>query len=240
MTLAGTLGSGAARAAQFTVTTTADAGAGSLRAAITSANGAAGADTIQFNIAGAGVRTITVASALPTITGPVFIDGYSQPGTVWNTTDPGSNAVLRIELNGNNAVATGLTVNANDCTIQGFILNRFTTNSINVQSGVSGTRILGNFIGTNALGTAASGTGNGVVIAGSDSEVGGWGAEYRNIFSGATTNAGLRFTGAGASSNHVRVNQFGLSANGTTVIGGLQQGIRFESGANWNQVGETG
>jgi hypothetical protein len=240
LTLAGTLGSGAARAAQFTVTTTADAGAGSLRAAITSANGAAGADTIQFNIAGAGVRTITVASALPTITGPVFIDGYSQPGTVWNTTDPGSNAVLRIELNGNNAVATGLTVNANDCTIQGFILNRFTTNSINVQSGVSGTRILGNFIGTNALGTAASGTGNGVVIAGSDSEVGGWGAEYRNIFSGATTNAGLRFTGAGASSNHVRVNQFGLSANGTTVIGGLQQGIRFESGANWNQVGETG
>ncbi len=235
------LGSIQTSATVYTVTSTADAGAGSLRAAITSANGAAGADTIRFNISGTGVKTITLASALPTITGQLFIDGYTQTGASWNGIDPGSNAVLRIELNGNNSVGTGLTVNASNCTIQGLILNRFTTNSINVQNGISGTRIIGNFIGTNAAGTASSGTGNGVVIAGNNSSIGDWGAENRNLFSGATgSTAALRFTGAGANSNYVRSNQFGLSADGTTVIGGFPQGVRFESSANWNQLGETG
>ena len=52
-------------AATFTVTTNADAGAGSLRQAITDANGAAGADTIAFAIPGTGPHTIALASALP-------------------------------------------------------------------------------------------------------------------------------------------------------------------------------
>ncbi|MBL7986272.1 MAG: hypothetical protein JNM91_14800, partial [Flavobacteriales bacterium] len=228
------------RANTFTVTTTSDGGAGSLRAAITSANGAAGADTILFNIAGAGVRTITLASALPTITGQVLIDGYSQPGTSRNTLDNASDAVLRIELNGNNAVATGLTVSASDCVIQGLVINRFTTNSINVQAGVARTNILGNFIGTNATGTAASGTGNGIRVSGTYTEVGYWGAETRNLISGATSSPGILFTGAACQSNYVRNNFLGLAANGTTVLGGLSQGIRFEAGTNWNQVGETG
>ena len=235
-----TIAQGDASAATYTVTTTNDAGAGSLRAAITSANGAAGADTILFNIAGAGVRTITLASALPTITGQVLIDGYSQPGTSRNTLDDASDAVLRIELNGNNTVATGLTVSASDCVIQGLVINRFTTNSINVQAGVARTNILGNFIGTNATGTAVSGTGNGIRVSGTYTEVGYWGAETRNLISGATSSAGILFTGAVCQSNYVRNNFLGLAANGTSVLGGLSQGIRFEAGTNWNQVGETG
>ena len=69
-----------ARAGVFVVTNTADAGAGSLRQAIIDANTLAGADTIDFNIPGAGVHTISPASALPATTGPVTIDGYTQPG----------------------------------------------------------------------------------------------------------------------------------------------------------------
>ena len=65
--------------ATFTVTTTADAGAGSLRAAITAANASAGADSIEFDIPGAGVRTINLASALPAITGQVTIKGPRSP-----------------------------------------------------------------------------------------------------------------------------------------------------------------
>ncbi|MEP7039891.1 MAG: hypothetical protein ABI891_16275, partial [Acidobacteriota bacterium] len=53
-----------ANAATFTVSTTADSGSGSLREAITLANGAAGADTINFGVAG----TITPLTPLPTIT----------------------------------------------------------------------------------------------------------------------------------------------------------------------------
>jgi hypothetical protein len=55
------------------VTTANDAGAGSMRTAIAMPT-RTGTDTIVFNIAGAGVRTINLASALPTITGAVMID----------------------------------------------------------------------------------------------------------------------------------------------------------------------
>src|SRR5436189_4942367 len=75
-----------ATAATFTVTNTLDSGAGSLRAAITSANATGGGtNIIQFNIPGTNVQTITPASALPAITRPVIIDGYTQPGASPNT-----------------------------------------------------------------------------------------------------------------------------------------------------------
>src|SRR5688500_13467228 len=91
--------------ATFNVTTTNDAGAGSLRAVILAANAAVGADAIEFDIAGAGVRTINLASALPAITGQVAIKGHTQPGFF---TFP------LIELNGTGAGvgAHGLVVNA--------------------------------------------------------------------------------------------------------------------------------
>src|SRR5947209_4499764 len=49
------------------------------RAAIEQANASAGTDTVDFGI-GSGTQTISPASALPTITDPLIIDGTSQPG----------------------------------------------------------------------------------------------------------------------------------------------------------------
>ena len=74
-----------APAAVFTVTNTDNSGVGSLRQAITDANAIAGADTIAFDIVGAGQKTITVISLLPVITETVTVDGgnggdASQPG----------------------------------------------------------------------------------------------------------------------------------------------------------------
>jgi hypothetical protein len=66
------------KAATFTVTTTADAGAGSLRQAILDANALTGADNIVFNIA-TGAQTITLSSAV-NITSAIDIDGTTQPG----------------------------------------------------------------------------------------------------------------------------------------------------------------
>jgi len=54
------LAAGPLGAATFTVTTTADSGAGSLRQAITDANSSAGPHTIQFAIPGSGVHTISL------------------------------------------------------------------------------------------------------------------------------------------------------------------------------------
>ena len=62
--------------AQFVVTNTNDAGAGSLRQAILDANGHSG--TITFSI-GSGVQTIQPLSELP-LAPNVSIDGSTQPG----------------------------------------------------------------------------------------------------------------------------------------------------------------
>ena len=65
----------------FLVDNTADSGPGSLRQAILDSNAATGqANTIDFHIPGCGVQTIVPLSALPAITQPVLIDGWSQPG----------------------------------------------------------------------------------------------------------------------------------------------------------------
>src|SRR2546422_8582080 len=91
----------------FVVNTAADADDGlcssapsgcTLREAINAANANPGADTINFNIPGAGVKTIHLTSNLPFITDQVTIDGYTQGVAVANTLAVGDNAVLLVEL----------------------------------------------------------------------------------------------------------------------------------------------
>src|SRR5918993_2579989 len=82
----------------LTVTNTNDSGAGSLRQAILDANATDGASVIDFNISGTGVKTIRPTSALPTITEPVTIDGYTQNDARPNTKAVGNDASLQIEL----------------------------------------------------------------------------------------------------------------------------------------------
>ena len=153
-------------ATTYTVTSTADSGAGSLRKAIDDANTNPGADTIAFNIVGSGVHTIAPASALPPITGPVVIDGYTQSGALANTnpTSQGLNTVLKIELDGTNAgTNNGLFITGSGSTITGLAINRFQNHGIRIDgSGATGNIIIGNFIGTNAAGTADLGNGPGI------------------------------------------------------------------------------
>ena len=130
----------AAPAAIFTVTTTADSGAGSLRWAIEQANAAAGLDTIAFNIAGAGVKTIAPLTILPTITDAVIVDGATQPGF--------AGAPL-IELRGASCAASpchGLWITAGGSTVKGLIINRFPDRGILLETG-GGNTIVGNYLG---------------------------------------------------------------------------------------------
>src|SRR5260221_14124935 len=69
-----------AQAATLSVINTLDSGAGSLRQAITDANGTVGGDTIVFAIPGSGLHTIAPTSNPPAVTEGVIIDGYSQLG----------------------------------------------------------------------------------------------------------------------------------------------------------------
>ena len=141
----------------FTVTNTFDTGAGSLRQAIADANGHPGADTIAFDVSGAGcdgsgVCTIVLASALPTVTDAVTIDGYTQTGALPNTLplSQGTNAVLKIEVSG--AAVTGvpcLTYAAAGGRIQGLTLNRCPYATLYLTGSAT---IAGNFIGTTPAG----------------------------------------------------------------------------------------
>ena len=110
----------------YTVTSTADSGAGTLRQAILDANANPGADTIAFNITGSGVHTIALTSDLPYITDAVTIDGYTQAGSSPNThaVGEGLDTVLMIEIDGTGATHNGLWVQAPDVTIRGLAVNR--------------------------------------------------------------------------------------------------------------------
>ena len=143
-----------AQATTFTVNSTADLGDGAcdatectLREAINAANANAGADTIAFNIpaatdagcdAATGVCTIQPGSALPTITDPVVIDGYTQPGASPNTnpTGQGLNTVVKIELDGSQLITPGdgVKITAGSSTVRGLVINRFGGQGILLQT----------------------------------------------------------------------------------------------------------
>jgi hypothetical protein len=147
----------------YTVTNIDDNGPGSFRQAILDANGHANSlnpgsapDDIAFGISGSGVHTISPTSSLPTVTDPVIIDGYTQPGASANTLASRDDAVLVIELTGTNAGASvgGLSITAGQSTIRGLVINGFDRNGISINTNGSN-MIAGNFIGTNSAGTAA-------------------------------------------------------------------------------------
>lgn len=216
----------AAGAADFPVTTTADAGPGSLRQAILSANASAGPDTISFNIPGSGVRTILLASTLPTITGRVSIDGTTQPGASPNTLAVGDNAVLLIALNGNSAATHGLHLQGpatGGSVVRGLVVNGVFTGPPGQAAGIridqsSGNLVEGNFIGTNPAGTAAAGSGVGVLIANADNNrVGRALPASRNLISGNPV-AGIEIRGPGTF-NIIEGNLIGTNASGTAALG---------------------
>src|SRR5215211_6675255 len=102
-----------------------------LRAAIQQANQTAGANTIAFAIPGPGVHTSAPTSALPEVGGQVTIDGYTQPGAAPNTLTKGTNAALRVQLDGSNAgAANGLVLQGLDSAVKGLTINRFANSGV--------------------------------------------------------------------------------------------------------------
>ncbi len=220
-------------------------------------------DTINFNIAGVGVQTISPTMALPVITGPLTINGYTQGVASANTLANADNAVILIELNGAGAGAgtDGLTLGAGSggSTIRGLAINRFAGNGLVIQSG--GNTIAGNFIGTNPTGTSRSpnGTfpvsGDGILIQNaSNNDIGSANVADRNVVSGNAI-GGIHIAGTlttTASGNQIQGNFVGVAADGLSSVGNRTEpapapgtaegnnlfGIEI-SGGNNNTVGGT-
>ena len=250
------LGVASVKANIYTVTNTDDTGAGSLQQAILDANASAGLDTIEFNITvGSAPFTIqpTVANPLPVISDAVIIDGYTQPGAFPNTNPPGlgSNAVLKIELDGTNAGtgASGLIIFAGNSIVRGLVINRFKQNGILIDTN-GGNIIEGNFIGTDDGGTADLGNGWGVKIEEADNNiVGGITIQARNVISGNDIGGVLIFNDVFGGSepagrfNKVQGNFIGTDNTGTTGLGNgtgktINGGVTISGGA-FNRIGGT-
>jgi S-layer homology domain len=144
----------------FTVVNTNDSGAGSLREAILDSNGSPGDNVIDFAIPGTGPFTIFLTSALPSITNPVFLDGYSQPGASQNTNPPGQgfNSVLEIQISGQEPPTFGcLDVEAGNGGVLAMVVRGLVVNhcdpAILVGPGGHNAVISGNFVGTDPSGT---------------------------------------------------------------------------------------
>lgn len=224
----------------FTVTNTNDSGAGSLRQAILDANATSGADVINFDIPGTGVKTISPNPELPQITGAVTMDGYSQPGAQPNTKAVGSDAVLKIELSGASADAgTGLYITAANSTVKGLVINRWTHGIILGSSGATGNKIAGNYLGTDAMGTNDLGNDfNGVYVGNaSGNTIGGATAGERNVISG-NDYYGVNIDGQTATGNRVVGNYVGTDASGKGDLGNSSHGVYISSAPD-NAIGST-
>lgn len=241
------------RAAVFLVINTNDAGAGSLRSAITSANATPGADTIQFAIPGPGVHTIFPLSQLPALTDPtgVIIDGYTQPGSSPGLNPPAT-AVIFIELDGGLAGAShGLVIQSPVNLIQGLAVNNFEQDGIRIQAMPAptiGNHIVANFIGTTPAGTAAKGNGRnhlsywaGVDIQGTAGVPGqaldNW--IQNNLISGnyAEGIAIASLANNNVAFNHVEPhNYIGTDLTGAVDLGNVHDGVYIGEGAHDNIV----
>lgn len=228
----------------FTVTMTADVVSGadddvSLREAIIAANANPGLDTIAFNILEAGVQTISIPGAgfgqLPTITDPVIIDGFTQPGASPNSNpiDLPSNAVILIELTGQGTVS-GLVVRADGCTVRGLAMSNFDT-AIYVAG--SSNRVAGNYLGTDASGSNGVGNNRGVYVfpvtaIPTDNTIGGTSPADRNVIVGGARTGSYGVLAEFSSGLAVVGNFIGVDAAGTASLG-------MQSGVFWDRVDDS-
>ena len=207
----------------YTVTSTADSGAGTLRQAILDANANPGADTIAFNVIGSGVHTITPATTLPPITEAVTIDGYTQPGSSANTqaVGQGLNTVLLIEVSGATAAGTGLELRAQNVTIRGLVVNRFSQGQIGGNSSFNHANLVveGCFLGTSPDGLAGHPGAGAVEASDPNVRIGGTTPSARNLIGPATVGNTVHVWHD--ASGVVQGNLVGTDISGTRAIGAV-------------------
>lgn len=203
----------------FTVVNTNDSGAGSLRQAILDANANVSAgDTITFAITNLS-KVIFPASALPTITDPVTIDGYSQPGAVVNTSATAFNGTVLVRIDGSSAPTgtDGLKFTIGNNTVRGLAVFDFlgTAGDGLDFSGGDNNVIQGNIIGVDVDGTDHGNGGNGILVTASTNNlIGGLLPSQRNVISG-NASEGIEVSGATSTGLQIVGNLIGTDLAGT-------------------------
>jgi hypothetical protein len=223
-------GSLGAFAQTFTVTTLADSGTGSLRAAIDEADaGPDSASDITFSVSG----IIALRRALPAIYRPVTIDATTAPGYA-----SGGPPTVEIQCGGDGGLDFGagsagsslLGVAVDDAGGNGVMLH---ADSVTVDD---------DYIGLSLDGLPDGNRGNGIFVGrDSSSDViglnqSGDSGAVANVISG---NAGNGIVLSGSSGDTVAANRIGTNAAGTFAVPNGGDGILLTEGARDNEIGGT-
>lgn len=105
-------------------------------------------------------------------------------------------------------------------------------------SGSDNDTIIGNYIGTDATGTAAVGASTGIYVKnGANNTIGGPTEAERNLISG--NDYGIALWGSSCAGNLIQGNYIGTDRTGTQPLGNTEDGIFIYGGAHDNTVGPT-
>ena len=208
-----------------------DAGPGSLRAAILSANAtpAGGSSVITFCLNG----TITLSSPLPTIARNVTINGTSAPAHV-----SGGPPVVALDFNRHPGLIFG--VGSAGSQLLGVAVDDASGNGVTLDD--NSITLNDDYIGLDLTGAKAGNGGNGVLVWGesdgdfiglNDSDAPG---VVANVISGNRLN-GIELDGS--SSNTVVDSRIGTNAAGTSAVANGGDGIYITHGSRGNEIGGT-
>jgi titin len=225
------------------VTTTADFGPGSLRAAIYYANEHPGT-TVRFNIPtndpgfSNGVYTIYVSGQLP----PLVANGT----VIDATTQPGYPGIPFVALSGSHVLPetefeiTGLYFYAGNSTVRGLAFNNFSMQGIGLlYNYAASNHVEGCYVGVAPDGvTPASNNYEGIVIAAGahDNIIGGTNASQRNVISD-NAGYGITITDTNSDGNVVEGDYIGLTADGSAAASNTLSGIGIWGGSCSNIIG---
>jgi hypothetical protein len=229
------------------VTTTADVGPGSLRAAIYYATDHPGT-TIRFNLStndpgySNGVFNIHLTGYLPPlVANGTVMDGSTQPGFAGKPLVfvDGSQMIPEAYAPG---AATGLLIYSSSNQIKDISFSDFDWNGLTLlYADATNNTISGCWFGLDPTGTnAAPNAYQGILVASAASEntIGGTNAPARNVLSG-NSQYGIFITDSNTTGNVVLGNYLGTDFSGSNVLGNGLSGVFLGNNAGSNTIGST-
>jgi hypothetical protein len=197
-------------------------------------------DTILFNLPGPNLQ-IALATALPTISHPVTIDGFSQQGAAPDTAPLGqpSNAVFKIAITSIPNTQTGglqIVGNGSGTVIRGLSIIGVAGAGIEIDTG--GVTVEQNSLGIDPTGKVVpnvrllAGLPDGAVFVSNGSN----NLILDDLISG-NDYPGILISGANAQNNRVQSNFIGTDAKGQNSVPNTDNGVWITGGAGNNLIG---